>query len=128
LRLLVVEIEEVDMKSAVVLGLSKLNRLALLAVVWSIGTSGSASFAQTNINCSAVVRAAAVTEVDKTEPLGQSFVLGQPVLLPGHVLRLEVEVFGSQTETYAVDVKINDACQVVSTSSNLEEAGNEQGD
>jgi hypothetical protein len=128
LRLLVLEIEEVEMKSALVLGLSKLNRLALLAVVSSIGTSGSASFAQTDTKCNAVVRAAAVKAVDKTEPLGQTFVLGQPVLLPGHVLRLEVEVFGSQTETYAVDVKVNDACQVVATSSSLEEAGNEQGD
>jgi hypothetical protein len=104
------EIEEVEMKSAVALGLSKLNRLALLAVVWSIGTSGSASFAQTDTNCRAIVRAAAVKAVDKTDPAGQSFVFGQPVLLPGHVLRLEVEVFGSQTEVYAVDVKINDAC------------------
>jgi hypothetical protein len=124
----VLDIEEVEMKAAVVLGLSKLNRLASLAVVWSIGTSGSASFAQTDANCSAVVRAAAVKELDKTDPDGQSFVFGQPVLLPGHVLRLEVEVSGSQTEVYDVDVKIDDACQVISTSSNLEEAGGEQGD
>jgi hypothetical protein len=108
--------------------LSKLNRLALLAVVWSIGMSGTASFAQTNINCNAVVSAAALKAVDKTEPLGEPYVFGQPVALPGHVLRLEVEVFGSQTEIYAVDVKINDACKVVSTNLSLEEAGGEQGD
>ena len=66
-----------------------------------------------------IVDRAALQAVDKTLPIGQTMVLGQPVAVRPGVLRLEVEVFGPETLVYEVDATIDSACNVLAASTRL---------
>ena len=94
--------------------------LTLISAILSIATFNTVSFAQKNINCTNVVDKAALRAMDRTNPLAQTFVYGEPVAFGPSLLRVEVEVFGTQDALYDVDVRIDRACNVLSTSVRLE--------
>ena len=70
--------------------------------------------------CIARVNAAALQAMNRTGPLGQMQIFGDPAVFDPHLLRVTVRVFGARTEIYAVDLTIDDACRVLSASTRLE--------
>ena len=70
--------------------------------------------------CVARVDKAALQAMDRTNPLGQITVFGDPTVFDPHLLRVMVRVFGARTEIYSVDITIDDACHVLSASTRLE--------
>ncbi len=92
------------------------SSLTLISTVLGIATFGSPSFAKENVDCATVVNAAALQAIAKTNPLGQTFVYGQPFAVEPNVLRVEVEVFGAPDLLSSVDLTVDGACDVLSTS------------
>ena len=70
--------------------------------------------------CVARVNAAALVAMNRTNPIGQVTVFGNPVVWDPHVLRVSARVFGARTEIYSVDLRIDAACNVLSASTLLE--------
>lgn len=70
--------------------------------------------------CVARVNTAALRAMNRTNPLGQMQIYGPPTVFNPHLLRVEVNVIGARTEIYAVDLAIDDACNVLSASTRLE--------
>jgi hypothetical protein len=73
--------------------------------------------------CVARVNKAALQAMDRTSPLGQMQIFGSPAVFNPHLLRVTVSVFGARTEIYRVDVTIDDACRVLSASTDREYDG-----
>jgi len=71
-------------------------------------------------DCVARVNQAALTAMARTNPIGQTMVVGDPVVFDPRLLRVTVRVFGPRTEIYAVDVAIDHVCRVLSASTRLE--------
>jgi hypothetical protein len=71
-------------------------------------------------DCVARVNEAALTAMARTNPIGQTMVVGDPAVFDPRLLRVTVRVFGPRTEIYAVDVAIDHACRVLSASTRLE--------
>ena len=92
--------------------------LTLVSTILSMATFGSPSFARES--CTPVVNKAALQAIARTSPLGQTFTIGQPFAIGPDVLRAEVEVFGTRDLLYWVDVTVDGACHVLSTSTQLE--------
>jgi hypothetical protein len=94
--------------------------LTLISIIMSVTTFAPPSVAKENVDCTNVVNAAALQAIARTNPLGQTFVQGQPFVIDPNALRVGVEVFGAQDLLYSVDVKVDGACHVLSTSTRLE--------
>ena len=94
--------------------------LSAVMAMLSAALFSSAGFAGTRDGCTKIVNAAALRAVDRIPVIGQTTALGSPFAIEPGVLRVEVEVFGPQTQVYAVDVTIDDACNVLATSTRLE--------
>jgi hypothetical protein len=96
----------------------------LFALVSSIGATSSAlafpNPARVSPPCVARVNTAALQAMERTNPLGQIMVVGDPIVFDPHVLRVEVRVFGARTILYNVDLTIDDACHVLSATTQLE--------
>jgi|SRR5271170_2906268 hypothetical protein len=95
------------------------KRLPLFVAILSAATFSSALSAA-SAACDATVDRAALQAVNKIPMIGQTSVLGQPFTIDRGVLRAEVDVFGPQSQVYAVDVTIDSACRVLPTSTRLE--------
>ena len=78
------------------------------------------SLAQVSPDCVGAVDRAAVAAVNHIPVIGQTTAHGSPFALKPGVLRVEVDVFGPQSQVYAVDVSIDSACRVLATSARLE--------
>jgi hypothetical protein len=91
-----------------------------VAAVLSAAICGSASYAEADGGCAKVVDAAALRAVNRIPVIGQTSARGSPFMIKPGVMRVGVEVFGPQTQIYAVDVTIDDACRVLATSTRLE--------
>jgi hypothetical protein len=94
--------------------------LTLIPIIMSVTTFAPPSVAKENVDCNNVVNAAALQAIARTNPLGQTFVQGQPFAIDPDVLRVGVEVFGAQDLLYSVDVRVDGACHVLSASARLE--------
>jgi hypothetical protein len=94
--------------------------LTLISIIMSVTTFAPPSVAKENVDCTNVVNAAALQAIARTNPLGQTFVQGQPFVIDPNVLRVGVEVFGAQDLLYSVDVRVDGACHALSTSTRLE--------
>ena len=71
-------------------------------------------------DCVARVNKAALVAMNRTSPLGQMQIFGDPTMFSPRLLRVSVRVNGPRTEIYAVDVTIDAACNVISASTRLE--------
>jgi len=80
----------------------------------------SPSLAQTSDDCVRTVDQAALQAVNRIPVIGQTTALGRPFAIEPAVLRVEVDVFGPQSQVYAVDVMIDSACRVLAASTRLE--------
>ncbi len=80
----------------------------------------SPALAEISEACAKIVDQASLKAVNRIPVIGQTLVLGRPFASERGVLRVEVEVFGPQTQIYAVDVTIDSACRVLATSTRLE--------
>ena len=102
--------------------MSVLRTLTVLVAGVGAAASAQAFPNPTPVNpaCVARVNAAALAAMDRTNPLGQITVFGDPVVWDPHVLRVMVRVFGARTEIYSVDLTIDDACHVLSASTLLQ--------
>ena len=94
--------------------------LSAVAIILSFAACSSACFAQSSGGCAKIVDNAALQAVNKIPVIGQTTVFGSPFAIERRVLRVEVDVFGPQTQVYSVDVTIDNACNVVATSTRLE--------
>jgi hypothetical protein len=97
--------------------------LSVAAVVLSALCS-SPGLAAMSEDCARTVDQASLQAVNRIPVIGQTTVLGRPFAIEPGVLRVEVEVFGPQTQLYAVDVAIDSACRVLATSTRLESEAN----
>ena len=70
--------------------------------------------------CVSRVNRAALEAMNRTSPLGQMQIFGDPAVFDPHLVRVTVNVYGARTEIYAVDLVIDDACRVISASTRLE--------
>jgi len=93
------------------------------AVVLS-GLCSSLCWAGIGEDCIRTVNQASLDAVNRIPVIGQTTALGRPFAIEPGVLRVEVEVFGPQTQVYAVDVAIDSACRVLATSTRLESEAN----
>jgi hypothetical protein len=80
----------------------------------------SANFASARAACDATVNRAALQAVNKIPVIGQTSVLGRPFTIDRGVLRVEVDVFGPQSQVYDVDVKIDRDCRVLAATTRLD--------
>ena len=101
------------------------STLRPLTVIFAIvaATAGALAFpnaVRVGPACVARVNKAALQAMNRTNPIGQIMVVGDPTVLDPRVLRITVRVFGPRTEFYAVDVTIDDACNVTSATTRLE--------
>jgi hypothetical protein len=96
------------------------KRLAAVAAVMTVASLSSASVAKTAPDCVARVNKAALQAMNRTNPLGQLQIFGAPTSFGPHLKRVEVRVFGGRTEIYAVDVTIDNACNILGASTRLE--------
>ena len=105
-------------------GSKQRKRLALISTVLTLAalSSGCApeTKIETNPDCVAKVNKAALQAMNRTRPLGQMTIFGLPASFGPHLLRVEVRVFGGRTELYAVDVTIDNACNILGVSTRLE--------
>jgi hypothetical protein len=83
-------------------------------------TLSSAAVAKTSADCVATLNKAALQAMNRTNPLGQLQIDGAPISFGPHLKRVEVRVFGGRTEIYAVDVTIDNACNILGASTRLE--------
>ncbi|HEY1884797.1 MAG TPA: hypothetical protein VGG86_01955 [Roseiarcus sp.] len=86
----------------------------------TVASLSSASVAKTAPDCVARVNKAALQAMNRTNPLGQLQIFGAPTSFGPHLKRVEVRVFGGRTEIYAVDVTIDNACNILGASTRLE--------
>jgi hypothetical protein len=91
----------------------------LFVAILSAATFSSALSAA-SAACDATVDRAALQAVNKIPVIGQTSVLGQPFTIDRGILRVEVDVFGPQSEVYEVDATIDSTCRVPATSTRLE--------
>lgn len=70
--------------------------------------------------CVTRVNKAALEAVNRTGPLGQMQIFGDPAVFDRGLVRVTVNVYGARTEIYAVDLVIDDACRVISASTRLD--------
>ena len=102
------------------------SRLGLLAALVALAAPQAASAfpwpAPIKIApaCIGRVNRAALQAMNRTTPLGQMQIFGDPAVFDPHLLRITVNVFGARTDIYSVDVTIDDACNVLSASTRLE--------
>jgi hypothetical protein len=75
---------------------------------------------ETNPDCVARVNKVALQAMNRTRPLGQMTIFGPPTSFGPHLMRVEIRVFGGRTELYAVDVTIDNACNILGASTRLE--------
>jgi hypothetical protein len=94
--------------------------LSAVVAILSAGLFAPASFARMNGNCAKIVDAAALRAVERIPVIGQTTAFGSPFAIEPDVLRVEVDVFGPQTQIYAVDVTVDSECNVLATSTRLE--------
>jgi hypothetical protein len=106
--------------------------MGLRALVGALGVLAAAGFAAPAAHafsfgtakmapaCVATVNKAALQAMTRTSPLGQMQIWGDPAVFDPDLVRVTVRVFGPQTEIYAVDVAIDDACRVLSASTRLD--------
>ena len=95
------------------------KRLPLFVAILSAATFSSALSAA-SAACDATVDRAALQAVNKIPVIGQTSVLGTPFTIDHGVLRVEVDVFGPQSQVYEVDVTIDSACRVLAASTRLD--------
>ena len=100
------------------------KRPALISIVLTLAAFSSGCVpetkTETNPDCVARVNKAALQAMKRTRPLGQMQIFGPPTSFGPHLLRVEVRVFGGRTEIYAVDVTIDNACNILGASTRLE--------
>jgi hypothetical protein len=98
-------------------------RPALIATVLTLAAFGSACVPETKTetspDCVARINMAALQAMKRTKPLGQIQISSLPAAFGPHLLRVDVRVFGGPTEVYAVDVTIDDACNILGVSTRL---------
>jgi hypothetical protein len=103
---------------------SQCKRPALISLALTIAAFSSGCVPETKIetnpDCVARVNKAALQAMKRTRPLGQMTIFGPPTSFGPHLLRVEVRVFGGRTELYAVDVTIDNACNILGASTRLE--------
>ena len=96
------------------------KRLALISTALTLAAFSSGCAPETNIetnrDCVATINQAALQAVNRTRPLGQTTIVGSPTSFGPHLKRVEVRVFGGRTEIYDVDVRIDDACNILGVS------------
>ncbi|MGO9419180.1 hypothetical protein [Roseiarcus sp.] len=102
------------MKHAIVVGLGIATSLAIPALADETKPPVTAS----KDNCVASVDSAALKAMERTGPLGQIYVHGDPVSLGPNHLRVEVDEFPGGV--YDVDVNIDRNCHVLSVSTEQE--------
>jgi hypothetical protein len=100
------------------------KRLALISTVLTLAAFSSACVPETKTeaspDCVARINKAALQAMKRTRPLGQIQISSLPAAFVPHLLRVEVLVFGGRTEIYAVDVTIDNACNILGASTRLE--------
>ncbi len=100
------------------------KRLALFSTALTLAAFNSACApepgSQIAPDCVAKVNKAALQAVLRTGPLGQMQIFGAPTSFGPFLKRVEVRVFGGRTDIYAVDVTIDNACNVLGVSTRLE--------
>jgi hypothetical protein len=100
------------------------KRGALISIALTLAALSSACMPEpgTQIapDCVAKVNKAALQAMNRTEPLGQLQIFGSPTSFGPHLERVEVRVFGGRTDIYAVDVTIDNACNILGVSTRLE--------
>jgi hypothetical protein len=100
------------------------KRLALISTALTLAAFSSACVpetkTETNPDCVAKVNRAALQAMKRTRPLGQMQISGLPTAFGPHLLRVEVGVYGARTEMYAVDVTIDNACNILRATTRLE--------
>jgi hypothetical protein len=100
------------------------KRLAFISTVLTLAAFSSGCVPETKIetnpDCVAGVNKAALQAMNRTRPLGQMTIFGPPTSFGPHLMRVEVRVFGGRTELYAVDVTIDNACNILGASTRLE--------
>jgi hypothetical protein len=105
-------------------GIGQRKCLALISTVLTVAafTSGCVpeTKTETSPDCVARVNKAALQAMKRTRPLGQMMISSLPAAFGPHLLRVEVGVYGARTEMYAVDVTIDNACNVLGASTRLE--------
>jgi hypothetical protein len=96
--------------------------LISLALVVAAVTSACVPETKTEASpdCVARVNKAALQAMKRTRPLGQIQISGLPTAFGPHLLRVEVGVYGARIEMYAVDVTIDNACNILWASTRLE--------
>jgi hypothetical protein len=92
--------------------------LTLVSAVLTVFSS--ASVAEPSPQCLARLNKAALEAMKRTKPLGQMVISSPPTTFGPYLIRVEVGVYGARTEMYAVDVKIDGACNVLGASTRLE--------
>jgi hypothetical protein len=96
------------------------KRRALSSTVLTFAAFSSAAGAKTAPDCVARVNKAALQAMNRTNPLGQMQIFGSPISFGPHLKRVEIDVYGARTEMYAVDVTIDNACNILAASTRLE--------
>jgi hypothetical protein len=96
------------------------KRPIFFSLVMIIATFSSASVAQPSHDCVAKLNRAALQAMNRTNPLGQMQIAGSPISFGPYLKRVEVGVYGARIEMYAVDIKIDGACNVLGASTRLE--------
>jgi hypothetical protein len=100
------------------------KRLALISTVVTLAAVTSACVPETKTeaspDCVARVNKAALQAMKRTRPLGQMQISSLPTAFGPHLLRVEVGVYGARTEMYAVDLTIDNACNILGASTRLE--------
>jgi hypothetical protein len=95
------------------------KRTPVIVSILSVAAFSAVSSGATTA-CDATVDRAALQAVNKIPVIGQTSVLGTPFTIDRGVLRVEVDVFGPQSQVYAVDVTIDSARRVLATSTRLD--------
>jgi hypothetical protein len=98
------------------------KRSALISAALTLSALSSACEPEvrTSPDCVAKVNKAALQAMKRTRPLGQMQIFGSPTSFGPHLQRVEVGVYGARTEMYAVDVTIDNACNILGASTRLE--------
>jgi hypothetical protein len=100
------------------------KRLALISTALTLAAFNSACVPEpgTQIapDCVARVNKAALQAMNRVGPLGQMQIFGAPTSFGPYLKRVEVRVFGGRTDIYAVDVTIDNACNILGVSTRLE--------
>ena len=93
---------------------------AIVAALLSAAVFSSASSAKAPNSCVTAAEQAALAVIARTPNLGQMTVAGRPYEFNPGVLRVEVDVFGTPSLIYHVDVTLDPACNVLATTAQLE--------